>query len=349
MSSPVDNVYLDGPPTYGTYQPYVTGYHQEWIYPGTNPPPHPTAHPSNYNSFPAQSLGLPTKAPTGAHGHSLLLGTRVANGGNELPPSPPTARQGGKVAPHFTTRSYSNSTAASGRTAGGSTSDDTASTTDSEIIALTEDPRFMEHSHDYQSRVIILDHPSPEHISPFVTRGPESSGGHSQTARLVRNPTPGSRATSRNSAKPKSKYKTKPCKFWALNRVCSQGNECTFRHDEPLPLPRSTSAVSQNTKTIEAPKPLSPKDNFFPISWRVIGGGVPVGTTRDNADVTDTDSVPSVPDSPVTPENRPLPSLEIKTNSPTLRKRSNSIPSTPSSSQVLVGNLFFAAESPGVL
>ena len=111
------------------------------------------------------------------------------------------------------------------------------------------------------------------------------------------------------------------------------------RHDEPLPLYRSTSAVRQHTRTIEAPKPLSPKDNFFPISWRVIGGGVAIGTTRDSADVTDTDSVPSVPDSPLTPENRPLPSLEIKTNNPTQRKRSNSIPSTPSSSQVLVGNV----------
>lgn len=144
------------------------------------------------------------------------------------------------------------------------------------------------------------------------------------------------------------------------------------RHDEPLPLPRSTSTTRQNTKPIEAPNPLSPKENFFPISWRVIGGGVVVGTNKENAPVADSDSVPSVPDSPATPDNLSAPApLAIKTSnlqSPTQRKRSNSIPNTPSSSQLLVGNvsvllvavpiqsflttseqLFSAAESPGVL
>ncbi|KAH6912977.1 hypothetical protein BKA70DRAFT_1265688 [Coprinopsis sp. MPI-PUGE-AT-0042] len=351
LSSPVDNVYLDGPPMYGTYPPYVTGYHQEWSYPGANPPPHPSGYPSNYNSSPTQSFGLPAKGHTGTHGHPHL-GARVPPppAGYEFPPSPPRARHAHPTASHFTTRTHSNSTAT---TAGGSTSDDTASTTDSEIVAVTEDPRFMEHSHDYQSRIIIAEQPSPEHVSPFVVRGREGSGAYSaQNARPVRNPTPGSRATSRNSNKPRNKYKTKPCKFWALNRSCSQGDECTFRHDEPLPLPRSTSTTRQNARQMEAPKPLSPKENFFPISWRVIGGGVVVGTNKENTPVADSDSVPSVPDSPATPDNLPPPQLEIKTSnlqSPTRRKRSNSIPNTPSSSQLLVGNLFSAAESPGVL
>lgn len=87
-------------------------------------------------------------------------------------------------------------------------SDDTASTTDSEIVAVTEDPRYLEHSHDYQSRVVISEQPSPEHISPFVVRGREASGAYAQNARPGRNPTPGSRTTSRNSNKPRNKYKS---------------------------------------------------------------------------------------------------------------------------------------------
>jgi hypothetical protein len=114
------------------------------------------------------------------------------------------------------------------------------------------------------------------------------------------------------------------------------------RHDEPLPLPRSTSTTRQNVKQIEAPKPMSPKENFFPISWRVIGGGVVVGTNKDSTPVPEFDSPPSVPGSPTTPDNLAHPQLEIKTSnlhSPTQRKRSNSIPNTPSSSQLLVGNV----------
>lgn len=132
-------------------------------------------------------------------------------------------------------------------------------------------------------------------------------------------------------------------------------NILNSRHDEPLPPPSRLSLADHKqgagAKPTEEPKSKSPKENFFPISWRVIGGGVVVGTAKDSAHPRNSEDIPSIPDSPalcadlpppeVTPTTVPL----LQTSPP--RKRSNSIPTTPSSSHVLVGSVsLFATRIP---
>ncbi|KAF5319958.1 hypothetical protein D9611_010982 [Ephemerocybe angulata] len=368
------------------------------------------------------------------------------------------------------------------------------------IIATTEDPKYSEHTHEYQSRVVITEQPRPMHVPPsnmvvmpppfygaqparypgapveqplLYTRQPHPSQhqhGHQYGAttpvrygavtpvRSVRDPSsnPGSRAASRSSNRIKaSKYKTKPCKFWAMDGTCPSGMECTFQHDEvhippvpPLPpsiRPQKTysSATSKpmqvdsyvpphqpQARAYHPPhEPISPprihkdsshdgqntnsvpptgKKEFIPVAWRVIGGGVRIGNPvqRDNLDAsTPSLSSDSEPDHAhrrdseggeerdreggfdMADLDRSLPALNSdqagksaghggskhgtqaargsgdtggrdRSGSGTAsanggpsrtRKRSNSIPSTPSTAQFIVGNLFSAAESPGVL
>ena len=127
------------------------------------------------------------------------------------------------------------------------------------------------------------------------------------------------------------------------------------RHDEPMPGPALARARQNSSpKPVEAPKPrlASPKDNYFPISWRVIGGGVLIGGAkredgRPQSTESDGDSILSLPDSLKDDSEKPsavapnsavesAPKLKIIT-----RRRSNSIPPTPRSSQVNVGNVRF--------
>jgi hypothetical protein len=98
-------------------------------------------------------------------------------------------------------------------------------------------------------------------------------------------------------------------------------------HDEKWSRSSSPEGSSQSS-TVE--KEESPRKNFVPIPWRVIGGGVLVSTARkDEAEEQPTTDV----DCPIPsrPANIALPPLKIST-----RQRSNSIPSTPSITQVKV-------------
>ncbi|TFK24928.1 hypothetical protein FA15DRAFT_704101 [Coprinopsis marcescibilis] len=372
-ASPVDNVYHDGPPPYGSYQPY---YPHDWSYSAGIGVTSPT-FPSNYNS----------SYQSGGKQHRLSLGSKSedSNEGRYASSSSPSDyfKIDPSRKPDFIVRADSNDTQLSDET---STSNSTGSSsfssprTDSDelIVATTEDPKYLEHSHEHQSRVVLTEQQHIEHVPPFVPPAyPQVPHGHGLVglgryqAVHASNPTQApsvrpSRTTSRNSNKPKpSKYKTKPCKFWAQDRTCTAGEDCTFRHDEPMPthMPASRpvpARLRQNSSPtpVEAPKPrlATPKENFFPISWRVIGGGVLIGGAkredgRPHSTGSD-ESILSLPDSLKDKELSAdvpnsvvenLPKLKIIT-----RRRSNSIPPTPRSSQVIVGNLF-SAESPGVL
>lgn len=101
-------------------------------------------------------------------------------------------------------------------------------------------------------------------------------------------------------------------------------------HDEKLP----------ETSSPPSSKPSSPvkedanRKNFIPVPWRVIGGGVLVGIKKND---TDYDSALDSDDS----SENPHPQIFNKgTGSPGItRKRSNSIPSTPSVAQIRVGSV----------
>jgi len=117
----------------------------------------------------------------------------------------------------------------------------------------------------------------------------------------VPSPKPGSlshhtrRSSSQSSRKLAASYKTKPCKFWRQDGACPNGQACSFIHDEDIP-GTATSQSSEESTEIGSPssahssqfpydlpaKPLSAieekkKHGFYPISWRVIGGGVMMG------------------------------------------------------------------------
>ncbi|KAK7028848.1 hypothetical protein VNI00_014861 [Paramarasmius palmivorus] len=114
------------------------------------------------------------------------------------------------------------------------------------------------------------------------------------------------------------------------------------------------------------PKPLSPLEasrqrGFYPITWRVIGGGVLMGVNKSNTEQShappkeSTFSEPSPGSTGQSLLRSPAPApltLNVdvhevpKENSPRMRARANSIPSTPSITQVDATALFAAAESP---
>ncbi|KAJ6549497.1 hypothetical protein B0H10DRAFT_1288428 [Mycena sp. CBHHK59/15] len=175
-------------------------------------------------------------------------------------------------------------------------------------------------------------------------------------------------------------YRTKPCRYYKPGSVCPNGDSCTFIHD--LDKKPSTLTVSEDSSPIKLQhdlpsKPLSAKEEnsrkgFFPISWRVIGGGVLLSGVKDSASLSDDgsefseDSLSafdgrSDPFSKVleidipahTPSDVEFPSTESSSDhsiTPTgySRTRASSIPSTPMTAHVDILRLFLN-ESPGGL
>ncbi|KAG2009985.1 hypothetical protein CC2G_012849 [Coprinopsis cinerea AmutBmut pab1-1] len=325
-TSPIDSVYLDAPPMYGNYPSAYSPYHHEWSYAAGISAQPPPGYPSNYITPPssgAQPNNNQNPFTLGSKSSIPDLST-ASSKGHPAPGFTSTARDYPHHSPyhypHIATRSSSNdttSTATTDTTVASSSSlnsgsDDTgsssfsSSSTDSDsielIVATTEDPQYPERRHEHQSQVVVADPPGPEHVPPFVVSYPRGGypfqphrpmpGSYNRPNRAVSQPTTfgSARTVSRNSGKPKpSKYKTKPCKFWALNKTCAAGDDCTFRHDEPLSLPNPGPPpghrYSPSPPRLEAPRPRAAsqhKDNkFFPISWRVIGGGVLVGGSKE--------------------------------------------------------------------
>ncbi|KAJ7145254.1 hypothetical protein C8R46DRAFT_556444 [Mycena filopes] len=175
-------------------------------------------------------------------------------------------------------------------------------------------------------------------------------------------------------------YKTKPCRYFKPGSVCPNGLACTFIHADPgrldaAPSPASVKQLPQGLPS----RPLSTKEEnsrkgYFPISWRVIGGGVLLsGMKSDSADdqsdtSADSDSLDGmfsrvleikIP-SPASASMIDFPSSESSTDTeedsmtPTrgsqthTRQRASSIPSTPMTTHIDHLRLF-SAESPGGL
>ncbi|KAG1748569.1 hypothetical protein EDB19DRAFT_210775 [Suillus lakei] len=82
-------------------------------------------------------------------------------------------------------------------------------------------------------------------------------------------------------------YKTKPCKFFSALKTCAEGNKCRFIHDVDK-CKQGKKADNQARGTAPShlpPKPRSLQEEFkardyYPITWRVIGGGVMMGGYR---------------------------------------------------------------------
>ncbi|KAG1882668.1 hypothetical protein F4604DRAFT_346273 [Suillus subluteus] len=94
-------------------------------------------------------------------------------------------------------------------------------------------------------------------------------------------------ATRRKAEQGKEKsalYRTKPCKFFSAHKTCPGGNKCKFFHDVEKGK-REKKADNQAYGTASShlpPKPRSLQEelmarDYYPITWRVIGGGVMMG------------------------------------------------------------------------
>ncbi|KAF9464129.1 hypothetical protein BDZ94DRAFT_516002 [Collybia nuda] len=241
-----------------------------------------------------------------------------------------------------------------------------------DVLFMTGDPQYSEHPHSYQSQVHVTDDVPLIHVPPFY---PSLNTHVPHVAPDTNYPAPqniyGSYAfqppislvspTHTRKHPPKQKiiqYKTKPCRFYGVNGVCPNGEECTFIHDEPGRQPEPSTIVNPQLP----PKPVSKieenkKKNFFPISWRVIGGGVKMGGLKQTSSTLKTSESPDIAvesdrlqtsdaDRASSPGETAL-QTSSKTK-PTTRPRSTSIPSTPSIAHVNVESLF-SAESPGGL
>ncbi|KAF7348319.1 hypothetical protein MSAN_01785700 [Mycena sanguinolenta] len=206
-----------------------------------------------------------------------------------------------------------------------------------------------------------------------------ASAGFYSPAGLASKPQPSRPLIDRERAK-LATYRTKPCRYVVAGTVCPNGDACTFIHaisdkiDPPLSVPEPGKLQHELPS-----KPLSTKEEnsrkgFFPISWRVIGGGVTLGgvkaeTSDDDSDLFSDDS------SELQGRSRPMsrelevgiassedlhtiefPSINSNADTddsttPTeqhARQRASSIPSTPITLHVDHVRLF-SAESPGGL
>lgn len=82
----------------------------------------------------------------------------------------------------------------------------------------------------------------------------------------------------------RSLYRTKLCKFFSARKTCPEGNKCRFIHDvEKSKRTRKADSQARGTAPSHLPsKPRSLQEEFkardyYPITWRVIGGGVMMG------------------------------------------------------------------------
>ncbi|KAL0960746.1 hypothetical protein HGRIS_005770 [Hohenbuehelia grisea] len=102
-----------------------------------------------------------------------------------------------------------------------------------------------------------------------------------QPRRLMRLPSPESPRTKGRAAN----FKTKPCKFYRPDMGCPNGADCTFIHDKSEK--RRSEAYSPENPSLPS-RPLSQQEintskGFFPVSWRVIGGGVKIGSPQNDS------------------------------------------------------------------
>ncbi|KAJ7797828.1 hypothetical protein B0H14DRAFT_2909213 [Mycena olivaceomarginata] len=183
-------------------------------------------------------------------------------------------------------------------------------------------------------------------------------------------------------------YRTKPCRYIKAGNFCRNGNDCRFIHANPDKINNEPSSPPPEPVKLQLelrPKPLFKEGNmrkgYFPILWRVIGGGVLVsGAKAESSKSSDEDGLDSSQysfDGRAEPVSRRALVVEIPSSAPPhtvtfpstmdsnwyctgtdhsttdteppARQRASSIPSTPITTYVNHLRLFPAAESPGGL
>lgn len=187
-------------------------------------------------------------------------------------------------------------------------------------IIVTEDPRSPEHIHNkHQSQVQVIDEEHNFAMSGYelhvhsggypMSWTPSWDAGEVYYFSQATGSRNGNQKTSARSKLATRKYKTKPCKYFSTKSECPNGDNCTFIHDTSIfsvpPTVRSclesptmsgndnhviisplgTDKDNDNTeKSISQAKDVGSEDsnekNFFPVTWRVIGGGVLIGGKR---------------------------------------------------------------------
>ncbi|KAI9058257.1 hypothetical protein FKP32DRAFT_1582082 [Trametes sanguinea] len=136
-------------------------------------------------------------------------------------------------------------------------------------------------------------------------REKERSSQRTEAARTGRSSNP-------HAARPQKRnqfFRTKPCRFYTEPSGCVKGDRCNFIHETPkerglptgLTVPaeamsegEAESAADSSVQgehppstaaTSEAPSVCTqteePKRNFYPVTWRVVGGGVTLGGQRE--------------------------------------------------------------------
>ncbi|KIO05408.1 hypothetical protein M404DRAFT_526531 [Pisolithus tinctorius Marx 270] len=79
----------------------------------------------------------------------------------------------------------------------------------------------------------------------------------------------------------------KPCRYFVATGKCQSGNKCTFIHDSRSRKATekfSNNSTSVDARELESRKNLCQSKDFYPITWRVIGGGVMMGGERKVCD-----------------------------------------------------------------
>ncbi|KAF7364935.1 hypothetical protein MVEN_00364100 [Mycena venus] len=208
----------------------------------------------------------------------------------------------------------------------------------------------------------------------FSPNTPPSAGFYSSVG-FPPNPHPSRTAVDRERQR-LANYRTKPCRYIKAGTICPSGDSCTFIHDIPDKINEPSSPQPESVKLQhELPsKPLSTKEEntrkgYFPISWRVIGGGVLLSGAKagpsddDDSDLSEdsldgqADSVSRVleikipasapsyaVDFPSSNSNADTDDSATPTELPT-RQRASSIPSTPITTLVDHLRLFFGRVS----
>ncbi|KAF8073926.1 hypothetical protein FPV67DRAFT_774904 [Lyophyllum atratum] len=232
----------------------------------------------------------------------------------------------------------------------------TSSSFSDDAVFLTDDPKYSEHYHQYQSQICIAEEQPLIHVPPFYHSPnmrapvlaldtsyptvPNMYGTYGFQPPISPSSPVKSRTQSRSVSRHKAiNYKTKPCRFYRATRSCPNGSECTFIHDEPTQKAASPfdspPLQSEQMPNGLPPKPASVADenkkkNYFPISWRVIGGGVLMGGPRP---------LPVSQDK-IGRDKRASQDAEMERNSlppkPITRTRSSSNPPTPTMAHVKV-------------
>jgi len=272
-------------------------------------------------------------------------------------------------------RHFSSPATHSGESSGTiSTSTSSSLSDDYSPAVMTEDPNYSEHYHQYQSRIHIAEEPPLVHVNPFAY-GPSVSHASVPVLSLdtsfssdhgmygtyifqqavspsssVKSPRK-SVSRSRSSRHKAINYKTKPCKFYKVAGACPNGSTCTFIHDDEPPASTPSTSKPKELPPSLPPKPLSiaeenRKKNYFPVSWRVIGGGVLMGEPKPSESTTPTWESETPGESER--NNKDIQKNDLPSPKQVKRTRSSSNPPTLTTAHVKVDTLF-SAESPGNL